>query len=77
MRKMTGLRRWVGALLVGVGGAVCSGGTPAFAEGTEQIQKSADDNDIREIVVTARRKEESAQTVPVSVDVLDARTLAQ
>jgi iron complex outermembrane receptor protein len=56
------------------------GETSAPATTTEDASTGsggANDSALGEIIVTARRKEENSQTVPVSVSVVDANTLAQ
>jgi iron complex outermembrane recepter protein len=52
--------------------------TPATATSEEATAPSnANESVLGEIIVTARRKEENSQTVPVSVTVVGANTLAQ
>jgi iron complex outermembrane recepter protein len=53
-------------------------GEPAVPDtGADAAPANAGDAALLEIVVTARRKEENSQTVPVSVSVVDPNTLAQ
>src|SRR5271154_2412010 len=52
--------------------------TPVAATSEEaSAPGNGDDSVLGEIIVTARRKEENSQTVPVSVTVVSANTLAQ
>jgi iron complex outermembrane receptor protein len=52
-------------------------GDAASGQLTASTAANANDSALAEIIVTARRKEENSQTVPVSVSVIDANTLAQ
>jgi iron complex outermembrane recepter protein len=62
-------------------GAVLVGNTPLLAQQPTSVNAAstgeATTAEPEEVVVTARRKKESAQTVPVSVSVIDSKTLAQ
>jgi iron complex outermembrane recepter protein len=53
------------------------GGQPLLAQQKEPTgAETASQNDVGEIVITARRKQETLQTVPVSASVINADTLA-
>lgn len=49
----------------------------AAADATQPATVANDDSATRDIIVTARRREETAQTVPVSITVVDSATIAK
>ncbi len=61
-------------LLAGVGAALIA--TPAFAQSAPPAAAAEADTGLEEIVVTAQKREENLQNVPVSVTALSAEALA-
>lgn len=61
------------ALLMGA--SLLAFASPSFAQAPHSSTRAA--SDIEEVVVTARRREESAQTVPISVTALNAAALSE
>jgi iron complex outermembrane receptor protein len=74
MTNGSGAARWLlaGASAVTI---LCATAQVAHAQGTEAVQP-ADAGQIEEIIVTARKREEAAQDVPVSVSTFDAEGFA-
>jgi iron complex outermembrane receptor protein len=74
-----GIRDVSGLTLVTCAVALSLLGFQAAAETatTDAVPGAADESVLGEIIVTARRKEENIQTVPVSIQVIDASVLAQ
>lgn len=70
------LRKTISILVAGVAAIAIS--APAHAQNTPPAQPEAqDDGGLPDIIVTAQRRSESAQKVPISIQVLDSTALAR
>jgi iron complex outermembrane recepter protein len=67
---------WMLALCVWAGGFVPATAQAQTAASPQTAQQQAEANSLEEIIITARKREESTQEVPESVDVLSSQTLA-
>jgi iron complex outermembrane receptor protein len=62
-------------LFATVGGSVLLGAQPVVAQTSDQAATSASGSGLEEVVVTARRREEKAQTVPIALTSLTTERL--
>ena len=61
------------ALALAIG--ACTTGSPGIAMAAESVNSAQAGGDIQSVVVTARRREERSQDVPLAISVLEASTL--
>jgi iron complex outermembrane recepter protein len=65
-------------LLSGVAGiAMLAGAAPAFAQAAPAAAPETDDSNTNEIIVTAQKREQSLQDVPISMEVVSGAKLAE
>jgi iron complex outermembrane receptor protein len=65
------------SVVIGVSAILAAHGLPAAAQTPSDQPAATNDTGLEEVVVTARRRDEKAQTVPISVSVLAGKELEE